>query len=214
MLLQQTYRPERTDALEKTLELLQQLEKTVRFYHLECNREPEAARIAFKAILSGERKDGNTVTTFEDELARSGRLVYRNAGSSMLPLIREGRDLIVLERCDGKDLPVFEVVLFRQLIVKGRGEYVLHRILKRDPDGNYQIAGDNCTTCETVSPEQILARLTEVKRADRTIRTSDLVYRAYVRLWCAPYPLRFRLLKAAGSIRKAGSKLMRKRKER
>ena len=102
------------------------------------------------------------MTSFEEELAEKGRLVYKNAGTSMLPLIRENRDVIVLERCEGNDPCKFDVVLFRRMNVRGRGEYVLHRILKRDRDGNYLIAGDNCSSLETVQPEQILARLTEV----------------------------------------------------
>ena len=156
----------------------------------------------------------NKTTSFEEELARKGSLVYKNAGISMLPLIRENRDLIVLERCEEKDFRRYEVVLFHRPGVKGRGEYVLHRILKREPDGNYRIAGDNCTSYEIVRPEQLLARLTEIKRPGRTIRTTDLLYRIYVRLWCAPYPLRFFLLKEAAFARRTGARILQKRKEK
>ena len=57
MLLQQSYRPEDTAALEKTLELLHRLEGTVRFYSLMCNRDPEAARTAYGSIYHGEEKN-------------------------------------------------------------------------------------------------------------------------------------------------------------
>ena len=40
-------------------------------------------------------------STFEDILAKNGRLVYTNVGVSMLPLIREGRDILVIEKRDG-----------------------------------------------------------------------------------------------------------------
>ncbi len=152
------------------------------------------------------------MTSFEEELAEKGRLVYKNAGTSMLPMIREDRDVIVLERCGGNDPGRFDVVLFRRPDVRGRGEYVLHRILKRDRDGNYLIAGDNCSSLEKVHPDQILARLTEVKRGNRTVRMTDLAYRIYVYLWCAPYPLRFLLVKGKAQIRLAVSQLLRKEK--
>ena len=31
--------------------------------------------------------------TFEEEIERSGRLIYTNVGDSMLPLIRQDRDM-------------------------------------------------------------------------------------------------------------------------
>ena len=35
--------------------------------------------------------------TFEEVLEREGRLVYTNVGISMLPLLRQGKDLFVVE---------------------------------------------------------------------------------------------------------------------
>ena len=40
-------------------------------------------------------------SSFEEVLGRDGRLVYYNVGDSMMPLIRPGRDLLVIEGCDG-----------------------------------------------------------------------------------------------------------------
>ena len=37
-------------------------------------------------------------TSFEEELERSGRLAYTNVGISMLPLLREKRDVMRIER--------------------------------------------------------------------------------------------------------------------
>lgn len=136
----------------------------------------------------------NGTITFEDELRRSGRLVYTNVGVSMMPLLREGRDVMVIERLDDEPRR-YDAVLFRRDGVRGRGEYVMHRILRKLPDDKYWIVGDNCTDGETVSRENILGRLTHVNRGGRIIKTTDLSYRMYVAFWCAPYHLRFAVLK-------------------
>ena len=40
-------------------------------------------------------------TSFEEILARDGRLFYTNIGDSMMPLIKQGRDLLVIEKKPG-----------------------------------------------------------------------------------------------------------------
>ena len=156
------------------------------------------------------------VTTFEEELERSDRIVYTNVGVSMLPLLREGRDLMVIERCDPAHLQRYQAVLFTRPGLTGRGAYVLHRILKVLPDGRYWIVGDNCMSGEIVAPGQILGVLTAVCRGKKTIDFSGFGYRLYVALWCAPYPLRFLILRVRRFFRRGfrwlGSKLGRGRK--
>ncbi len=148
-------------------------------------------------------------TTFEEELRRSGRLVYTNVGWSMSPLLREGRDVMVIEPCDPRSLKPYEAVLFRRPGVQGRGAYVLHRILKRLKDGSYWIVGDNCTCGEFVMPEQILGRLTAVQRNGKLVQFEDWKYRAYVYLWCAPYPVRFFILHISRFVRRSFGRLKR-----
>ena len=134
-------------------------------------------------------------STFEEELARTGYLVYTNIGVSMLPLLREGRDVMVIERRDPDALRRGDAVLFRRVGVDGRGAYVLHRILRINSDGTYWIVGDNCTWGETVGQEQILGVLTAVRRGKKTVPSDSLRNRLYVALWCRPYRLRFLLLR-------------------
>ena len=76
-------------------------------------------------------------STFEEQLAQNGRLIYTNKGSSMLPLIREGRDLLIIEPVHGR-LKKYDVPLYK----RDSGQYVLHRILKVRSD-DYVICGDN-----------------------------------------------------------------------
>ena len=37
-------------------------------------------------------------STFEEELERTGKLIYTNVGDSMMPLIRQDRDLLIIEK--------------------------------------------------------------------------------------------------------------------
>lgn len=133
--------------------------------------------------------------SFEDVLNRDGRLVYTNVGVSMLPLIREGRDILVIEKCNASALKKYDAVLFKRENVKGRGEYVLHRIVKILPDNRFYIVGDHDTIGEAVHKSQILGVLTGIHRGEKTISFTSFKYRAYIYLWCAPYHLRFALLR-------------------
>lgn len=125
---------------------------------------------------------------FEDVLARDGRLVYTTTGGSMLPMLREKRDLIVVERPRGR-LNKYDVALFRG---EG-GKCILHRVIRVEPDG-YVLRGDNNRASERgIREEQILGVLTAFVRDGREIAVTDERYRLYVRLWCALYHPRMAL---------------------
>ena len=51
--------------------------------------------------------------TFEEALERDGKLVYRTRGTSMEPMLRQDRDLVVLEPVNGR-LQRFDVALYRR----------------------------------------------------------------------------------------------------
>lgn len=151
--------------------------------------------------------------TFEDVLNRDGRLVYTNVGVSMLPLIHEGRDVLIIEKRTPSEIKKYDVVLFMRRGIEGRGRYVLHRVLKILPDNQFWIVGDNCIEGETVDADAVLGVLKTVTRGKKSVDFSSVVYRLYVRLWCAPYRLRFFVLRShrfvKGILRAAVSKLKR-----
>lgn len=123
-------------------------------------------------------------TTSEKELTERGVLCRTTVGTSMLPLLREGRDVSVIVR---KDPPFrkYDAVLFR----RPDGTLVLHRILKAR-DGMYRIAGDNCESSEWVRQEDILGVLAAVRRGGKTISAKGLPYKLYARLQAAAFPVR------------------------
>lgn len=129
--------------------------------------------------------------TFEDVLNRDGVLVYTNIGYSMMPLLRQRRDIIEIRKMESGRYKKYDVVLYK------RGDrYILHRILKVLP-GGYIIAGDHNTFIEKdVTDNMILGVMTRVVRDGKTITPDSLWYKVYVHLWCDVYPVRMGLLKA------------------
>lgn len=129
-------------------------------------------------------------SSFEEILAKEGRLIYTNVGTSMLPLIREGRDLLVIGRAGGR-LKKYDVPLYR----RDDGQYVLHRVLQvREND--YVTCGDNRWFKETgVTDRQIIGVLTSIIRDDRELSVTDRRYRLFTHVWCDLFPLRAFILK-------------------
>lgn len=122
-------------------------------------------------------------TTFEELLARDGRLVYKTKGTSMEPMLRQNRDLVVIE-VPASRLKKDDIALYR------RGEnYVLHRVIDVKED-RYLIRGDNTYTLENVPDRAVLGVLTGFVRKGKQHSVDEGGYRRYVRFWNAIYPLR------------------------
>ena len=130
-------------------------------------------------------------SSFQEVLARDGRLIYTNVGDSMLPLIREGRDLLVIEPPKGP-LKTYDVPLYR----RDSGQYVLHRVL-RVRARDYVLCGDNRWSKETgITDRHILGVLTARIRDGKELPMNDWRCRLYAHLWCDLFPLRAFVLKA------------------
>ncbi len=128
--------------------------------------------------------------TFEELLSQDGYLVYTNVGYSMLPLLRQRRDIIEIRKKEPGRCKKYDVALYK------RGDkYILHRILKVLPNG-YLIAGDHNTFVERdVTDDMILGVMKRVIRDGKEITMDNPWYRLYVHLWCDFYPLRMRILR-------------------
>lgn len=136
-------------------------------------------------------------STFEEELNRTGKLVYTNVGDSMKPLIRQGKDLIVIEKVSGR-LKKYDVPLYK----RDSGKYVLHRILKVRENG-YVICGDNRWQKEhDITDRHIIGVLTAVVRNGKTIPTDSFKYRLYVHLWCDFFPVRAFIIRAHNFLKR------------
>lgn len=136
-------------------------------------------------------------SSFEEILAREGRLVYTNVGDSMLPLIREGKDLLVIESPQGR-LNRYDIPLYR----RESGQYVLHRVLRvREED--YVLCGDNRWSRETgITDRHILGVLKAIIRDGTELPLAGWKYRLYVFLWCDLFPLRAVILLGLSILRR------------
>ena len=129
-------------------------------------------------------------TTFEELLDRDGYLVYTNVGVSMMPLLRQRRDVIVIRKKGPERCKKYDAVLYKR-----GGRYILHRVVEVRPR-DYVIIGDNCWQKEYgITDDMILGIMTRVLRNGKSIAPDDFRYRCYVHLWCDCYPLRFFMLR-------------------
>ena len=148
--------------------------------------------------------------TYEQQLERYGKILRTNVGVSMLPLLREGRDVMIIERPNGR-LKKYDMPLYR------RGDdYVLHRIIKVNPDG-YDIIGDNCVSIERdVKEEQVIGVLTGIIRDGKEYLLDSFTYKLYYHIWCDFLYIRILLLKikflCKGALRRIRRLLSRKEK--
>ena len=129
------------------------------------------------------------VYTFEEMLKEHQYVAYTCTGFSMLPLLRQRKDIVEIRPVTSRPKK-YDVILYK------RGDqYILHRVLKVLPDG-YIIAGDHNTFIETdIKDDCILGVMTRIIRNGKSITPDNIWYRLYVHLWCDAYPVRMLLLK-------------------
>ncbi len=135
--------------------------------------------------------------TYEQELLQNGKIIRTNVGVSMMPLLRQNRDVMIIERPNGR-LKKYDVPLYK------RGDrYVLHRIIRVHED-SYDIIGDNCVNIERgIKDSQIIGVLTGVIRDGKTITVDNLLYKLYYHIWCDFLYLRIGILKLKFLLRRA-----------
>lgn len=144
----------------------------------------------------------NRKSTFEEELRRSGKLVYTNVGCSMLPLLRQGKDLMVISPRPAERLKRYDAVLYK------RGDkYILHRILKVRKN-DYVICGDHNWRREYgITDSQIIGILSSFVRDGKEISVTDRHYLLYVHLWCDFFYIRAAVLWCTAVLRHLKRKL-------
>jgi hypothetical protein len=136
-------------------------------------------------------------STFEEELQQNGKLIYTNVGDSMMPLLRQNRDLMIIEKPNGR-LKKYDVPLYK----RDSGQYVLHRILKVRKD-DYIICGDNRWSREYgITDRHIIGVLTGIVRDGKTISVQDKKYLLYVHLWCDFFYIRAFILRTKHFIKR------------
>lgn len=109
-----------------------------------------------------------------EQIRAGGTVRFMPKGTSMLPLIHQGKDTVVISPVKGR-LKKYDVPFYR----RDDGHFVLHRIVG-EKDGKYILCGDNQYVREYgICHEHIIGVLTEVHTPDRIIRVTDKSYIRY-----------------------------------
>ena len=119
----------------------------------------------------------------EDVLRLQGKYVGPTVGVSMLPMLKNRRDSIVV-RAKTERLKPLDVALYR------RGEaYVLHRVIQPIA-GGYLIRGVNTYSDEIIPEEDVFGVLTEFFRKDKHYYCTDKKYLKYAKRRIKTYKFR------------------------
>lgn len=119
-----------------------------------------------------------------DMLKQGKKVMIPAKGVSMLPLIKGGRDKIILEgmtaSCQEKpsEAKVGDIVLFEY-----KGMYLIHRIISIK-DGIARIQGDGvCNRVEECPVDKIYGRVTDIIKGSRTINPNGKWRRFLSKIW-------------------------------
>ena len=112
-----------------------------------------------------------------ERLAACQTVKFSPHGISMLPMLRQGKDSVLLSPVEGRlkkyDLPLYQ---------RKNGQYVLHRIIQAGE--TYTCMGDNQFAAEPgIGHDQLIAVVTAFTRGARTRSVKSPVYRLYCVFW-------------------------------
>lgn len=138
------------------------------------------------------------MNNIERSIKELGYAVVPITGTSMLPLLKEGRDLVELEPCSQERLKKGDVVLYK----KNDGTLVLHRIIKTENREFFTVLGDHqFNNAERVNKNQIIAVACGFFIKGRYVNEKTQWYRLYKKIWLSSLTVR-RCFLALLSIKK------------
>lgn len=150
--------------------------------------------------------DGEELMELVRERVSAGKSV-RNVpfrGSSMLPMLRQGKDTVELsplpERLKVHDLPVYQYP---------SGKYVMHRVVAVEDDNLYICNGDNLVQMERIPKAWMIALVTAFTRDGKRIEVTDPGYLRYCRFWAATRPLRHLWKRGVGLLKRIARRCLR-----
>ena len=130
-------------------------------------------------FLSKEVAIDDVIDIMVEKLNSGGTVTFTPKGKSMLPMLRDGEDVVVLSKPNGK-LHLFDIPLYR----RSNGVYVLHRIVNFDVDGSYVLCGDNQFALEHgIKDSDIIGVVTAFYRKGKAYSVNSFSYRLYVNFW-------------------------------
>lgn len=139
--------------------------------------------------------------TIEEVLRDKGIYIGPTVGVSMLPMLKNRRDTIVV-KAKTERLKPLDVALYK------RGDtYILHRVLEVTESG-YIIRGDNCYSDEIVPEGAVIGVLTEFFRKGKHIFCTDKKYINYAKRRVKSYKSRLFFLKVKTKCKRIIKKII------
>lgn len=133
-----------------------------------------------------------------ERLAAGQDVRFTPRGISMCPMLRDGRDIVVISPVKGS-LKKYDLPLYR----REDGQFVLHRIIACGHN-EYTCIGDNQFVSEHgVRQEQMIGTVSAFVRNGRERSVTDLDYWLYCRLWHFSRPVRHLWRRGIGWIRRS-----------
>lgn len=122
----------------------------------------------------------DAIEIIEEVLSNGGEFRIYPRGVSMLPLIVQGRDSVVLKRNSEIPAKKNDIAFYR----RRNGQFVLHRVMKIERDGTYTMCGDHQLSLERgIESSQIIAYVSELYRKDKKVKLHSLRYSVYLLFW-------------------------------
>lgn len=116
----------------------------------------------------------------EKALSQKGFFVKTISGTSMLPMLVQRVDTVVIKPITAS-IKKYDVVLFRH-----NNQLVLHRVVKVCGE-RFTTRGDNSIEAEEITREQIIGVMTEFCHKGKQQSVTSGGYRLYSRLWVNLY---------------------------
>ncbi len=148
---------------------------------------------------NGEFYLSDAIDAIEEVLNSGGEFHLYPKGTSMLPLLVQERDSVVLRRNSKMPAKKHDIAFYR----RSNGQFVLHRVMQIEKDGTYTMCGDNQTRLEYgIRREQIIAYVSAIYRKGKRIKMENTGHLMYV-FWWTKMPIRklmFFVKRAKGKV--------------
>lgn len=176
---------------EQLTGLIYDILERVPVYYLENRPDRQAVELSL-SVLEGAAEEAPEALTvkhidnrlFFDEamkqLEQGNKVRMRARGSSMVPFIRDGRDVLVLERPGAAS---FRRGRLLAALLPGEDRYVIHRVARLRGERLWLRGDAVLTRKETCLHSDVVAEVTEVVRGDTSAKVGSLRWNLYRFLW-------------------------------
>ncbi len=133
------------------------------------------------------------------EILKEGKTVWITVtGNSMYPFLREDMDSVELSAATLETIRKGDIVLIRRLT----GEYILHRVIRKEEDCFYMVGDAQRWIEGPLKPEQLIAVVTEIKRKNHQFTCKNPLWRLLVGFWINIIPFRNYFIKVIRAFSK------------